>query len=88
MIFGVLGFFWTKKVFSAKQSTFAYSMSYIFRKLLFQWLILAIKKTLHEHPTKRHIFAITVGRIYKLNLTLRHTLLSRNVKIYPDLRVF
>ena len=32
-------------------------------------------KTLFEHPSRRHIFANTVGRICKLNLTLRHNLL-------------
>ena len=36
-------FFGRKKVFPAKRSTFTYSMSYIFWKLLFQLLILAIK---------------------------------------------
>ena len=37
-------FFWKKKVFLAKRSTFTYSMSYIFWKLLFQRLILAINE--------------------------------------------
>ena len=46
-------------------------MFYIFWKLLFQRIIWAIKKTLFEHPKRRQIFASTVGRICKLNLTLR-----------------
>ena len=37
-------FFGRKKVFLAKRSTFTYSMSYIFWKLLFQPLILAISE--------------------------------------------
>ena len=32
---------------------------------------LSYQKRIFEHPTKRQIFANTVGRICKLNLTLR-----------------
>ena len=39
---------------------------------------LSYLKTLFEHPTRRQIFAITVGRICQLNLTLRF-LLQGNV---------
>ena len=48
-------------------------MSYIFWKLLFQRLILAFNESFLSilHPTRRQIFANTVGRICKLNLTLR-----------------
>ena len=34
-------------------------------------MIWKIKKQILEHPTGRHIFANTVGRISKLNFTLR-----------------
>ena len=34
---------------------------------------LRYSETFFEHPTRRHIFANTVGRVCKLDLTLRHT---------------
>ena len=40
------------------------------------------KRTLFEHPTRRQIFANTVGRICKLNLTLRRKDLC--VQSVPD----
>ena len=33
---------------------------------------LSYLETYFEHPTRRHIFANTVGRVCKLDLTLRH----------------
>ena len=44
-------FFGTKLNLPAKQSNFAFSMLYIFWKLWFQWLILAIKN-IFEHPMR------------------------------------
>ena len=35
-----------------------------------------------EHPTRRHIFANTVGRICQLDLTLRHKNLSKHKNLF------
>ena len=34
---------------------------------------LSYLETYFEHPTRRHIFANTVGRVCRLDLTLRYT---------------
>ena len=34
---------------------------------------LSYLETFFEHPTRRHIFANTVGRVCRLDLTLRYT---------------
>ena len=42
---------------------------------------LSYLETFFEHPTRRHIFANTVGRVCKLDLTLRHMTLLYMDKI-------
>ena len=60
--------------FSAKRSTFAFSMSYIFGKLSISQFSLNIGQNFFEHSTRRHIFA--VGFVCKLDLTLRRTIFT------------
>ena len=55
IIFGAFRIFWTKP------STFAYSMSYIFEKLVISRFIKYLEK--FDHPMKRQIFANTVGLV-------------------------
>ena len=71
MILGVLGVFLDKISFPGQTVHFGlYHVLYILKAIV-PADNLSYQKRIFEHPTKRQIFANTVGRICKLNLTLR-----------------
>ena len=76
-----LAFFWKKKVFLAKRSTFAYSMSYIFWKLLFQKLILAINEVFWS--ILRGV-RILLTRCNRIEHKIWHHVLKHCVEIFSD----